>query len=394
MSDNSGFIPLSVPHIQSREWDYVKECLDGGWVSSAGPFVDRFEREFAAVVGARHAIACSSGTAALHLALELAGVKPGDLVLVPTLTFIASVNAIRYCQAEPYFFDADEFYNVSATQVRAFLEAECERVESVLKHKKSGKRVGAFLPVHIFGNAADLAGLLELCETLGVPVVEDAAESLGTRYLARANDRGAGRHTGTLGRLGCFSFNGNKIITTGGGGMIVTDHDELARKAKYLSTQAKDDEARFVHNEVGYNYRLSNVQAAIGTAQLETIDACVEKKMAIFERYRSALEGVPGLRLAAAPVYARNNFWMPALQIDSSKYGENREQVMQRLGKAGIQARPVWELNHRQKPYMSFGRMPTPVAERLHEITLNVPCSVGLTTQQQDRVIKELRNGR
>jgi perosamine synthetase len=378
------FIPLSVPHIRGKEWDYVKECLDGEWVSSAGPFVDRFEREFAAYVGSRHAVACSSGTAALHVALLLAGVKPGDAVLVPTLTFIASVNAIRYCGAEPVFLDCDENYNLEPMEALELLKNGCS----------GGRRIAAILPVHVFGNAVFLEPILEAARELNVPVIEDAAESLGTRYLPTAGRITASRHTGTAGLMGCFSFNGNKIVTTGGGGMLVTDNDELARKARYLTTQAKDDEARFVHNEVGFNYRLTNVQAAIGSGQLEKIDEYKKKKKEIFLKYEAALNEVPGLTVATTPAFSENNYWMPCLQIDKEKYGEDREQLMARLGKARIQARPVWELSHRQKPYSSCERGKLSTAERLHEITLNIPCSVGLTDAQQNRVIEEIRRGR
>lgn len=371
----SEFIPLSVPHIRGREWDYVKDCLDGEWVSSAGPFVDRFEKEFAAYVGAKHAVACSSGTAALHVALLVAGVKPGDAVLVPTLTFISSVNAIHYCGAEPVFVDCDEFYNVSP-----------ESLEQALS-KRWKRRIAAILPVHVFGNAARLDEVTSLAKAHGLPVVEDAAESMGTRYKN-------GRHAGTSGTLGCFSFNGNKIITTGGGGMLVTDDGALAKRTKYLTTQAKDDEARFVHHEIGFNYRLTNVQAAIGSAQLERLPEYVKRKREIFLRYERELNGVRGLRIAPTPAYAENNCWMPCLQIDKAIYGEDREQLMARLAKAKIQARPVWELSHRQKPYAHCEKVPTPNAEHLHEITLNIPCSVGLTEAQQSRVIEELKRGR
>lgn len=389
MSD--GFIPLSVPHIRGHELDYVKSCIESEWVSSAGPFVDRFEKEFAAYVGAQHAVACSSGTAALHVSLLLAGVRPGDLVLVPNLTFIATVNAIHYCGAEPVFFDCDEHYNIDAAQVGFFLRHDCALQSDKLIHKKSGKRVAALLPVHVFGNAVNFEPLLEAAEEFSLPIVEDAAESLGTRYLAKAGRRTGGKHTGTIGLLGAFSFNGNKIITTGGGGMIVTNSEALARHAKYLTTQAKDDEARFVHHEVGYNYRLTNVQAAIGSAQLEKIDEYIARKAEIFHVYEEQLKGSPGLRIAMPPEFAVNNLWMPCLQIDAQVYGEDREELMKRLGEAKIQARPVWELSHRQRPYRDCLRMPQERAESMHAITLNIPCSVGLTAEQQARVIEELR---
>jgi len=280
MSEN--FIPLSVPHIRGKEWEYVKECLDGEWVSSAGPFVDRFEREFATYVGSKHAVACSSGTASLHVALLLAGVKDGDIVLVPTLTFIASVNAVRYCGAAPIFFDCDENYNLDPNQVVDFLTHECRSGSQGIVHKQSRRKIAAIMPVHIFGNAVWLEPLLEVADKFGIPIIEDATESLGTRYLSSAGARTGGKHTGTIGQLGCFSFNGNKIITTGGGGMLVTNDDSMAKRAKYLTTQAKDDDARFIHNEVGFNYRLTNLQAAVGSGQLEKIDEYKKRRKRFF----------------------------------------------------------------------------------------------------------------
>ncbi len=381
----SEFIPLSVPSLRGNEWKYVKECLDGEWVSSAGPFVDRFEKEFAQYVGARHAVACASGTAALHVSLLLAGVQPGDEVLVPTLTFIASVNVIRYCGAHPVFFDADDFYNLQSPQVETFLRG-CEQTAQGLRNPKTGRRVAALLPVHVFGNAVDLVALERLCAQLGLPIVEDAAESLGSRYQGRHGNR----HTGTVGRLGAFSFNGNKIITTGGGGMIVTDDEALAKKARYLTTQAKDDEVRFVHDEVGFNYRMTNVQAAMGVAQLEQLERHKARKKEIFQQYGSALAEVRGLRLASVPDFADNNHWMFGLQV-GPEYGEDREILMARLQRVGIQTRPVWVPNHRQKPFLDCERMEMSGAEGLWQCTLNIPCSSGLTNAQVDRVIRELR---
>lgn len=383
------FIPLSVPSIQGQEWKYVKDCLDSEWVSSAGPFVDRFELEFARYVGARHAIACSSGTAALHVALLLAGVKSGDLVLLPSLSFIATGNAVLYTGATPYFFDADEFYNLDLSQVLQFLEADCERTQTGFMHRASQKRVAAILPVHVFGNAVNYAKNLQALRTLGIPIIEDAAESLGTRY----NDQALG-HSGTQGLLGCFSFNGNKIATTGGGGMIVTNDANLAKKAKYLTTQAKDDEERFVHHEVGFNYRLTNVQAAIGVAQLERIEEFCAKKQQIFARYQEAFAQVSGLRMATVPNYARNNYWMPALQIDRNLSGLTPLGLMQALKIDKIQARPLWLPMHQQKPFLGCASKSLEQTEHLHAITLNIPCSTNLSEAEQTRVIQAILKAR
>lgn len=372
-------IPLSIPVLGGNEWRYVKECLDTGWVSTAGPFVQRFEQEIARYTGAPHAVACVNGTAALHLALQLAGVRAGDEVLVPTVTFIASVNAIRYCQAEPVFMDCDEFYNLDVEKVAEFFRSETRSERGRIVNRRTGRRIAAVLPVHVFGNACRLDELLPVCREREIPVIEDAAESLGTRYRD-------GRHTGTLGLLGCLSFNGNKIITTGGGGMILTADAALAARAKYLTTQAKDDEARFIHHEIGYNYRLTNVAAALGVAQLERLSEHLRIKKANFIRYQERLAGRPGLRLAPVPPYADNNHWMYALQIERVTYGLDREATMALLARHGIQTRPLWELNHRQRPYAGCQHYRIERALQLWEATLNLPASVNLTEADVDRV--------
>ena len=381
-------IPLSVPNIGGNAAAYVRSCLDSGWVSSAGAFVERFEREFATYTGARHAVACVNGTAALQLALRLAGVRPGEIVLVPTLTFIATVNAVHHVGADPHFLDSDESYCLDPDAVLAYLADHTERRDDGTVVRASGRRIAAVMPVHVFGNAARLEPLLAPLHEAGIALVEDAAESLGTVYTDGAL---AGSHTGTTGTLGCFSFNGNKIITTGGGGMVVTDDDELARRARYLSTQAKDDAVRYVHHEVGHNFRLTNLQAALGVAQLEQLPEFLETKRANYLHYREALRHVEGLRIADGPAYARNNHWLYALQIDAERYGRDRERVMTDLATAGIETRPVWELNHRQRPYQQCSHGRVDCARSLHERTLNLPCSTNLTSHQVDVVCERLR---
>ncbi len=383
-------IPLSVPTITGNAWDYVKACLDSGWVSSAGAFVDRFEEAFRAATGARHAIACVNGTAALQVALRLAGVGHGDEVLVPTVTFVATVNAARYLGAEPVFMDSDAYFNLDVDKVRDFLAERTVHRDGATYNRGSGRRIAAIMPVHVFGNAARLDALTETCHRAGIAIVEDAAESLGTHYVAGPL---AGRHTGTVGLLGCYSFNGNKIITTGGGGMIVTDDDEMARRARYLTTQAKDDEVRFVHGEVGYNYRLTNLQAALGVAQLEALPGFLERKRANFERYRAAVADVDGLELPDTPPYARNNHWFYPLQVDADRYGRDRETLMADLSSAGVQTRPMWHLNHLQAPYRHCEHYRIETAPVQHERTLCLPCSTSLQPDEIERVCEALRGG-
>lgn len=380
-------IPLSAPRIRGNAWEYVKECLDTEWVSSAGKYVERFEQDFARFVGARRAVACVNGTSALQVALRLAGVGPGDAVLVPTVTFIAPVNVIRYLGAEPVFLDCDEFYNLDEAGALAFLEGQCESRGSGLFDRATGRRIGAVLPVHVFGNAARLERLVAACRRLSVPVVEDATESLGTRYTSGAF---AGRHTGTIGQSGCFSFNGNKIITCGGGGMIVTDDDALADRARYLTTQAKDDEVRFIHGDVGYNFRLTNLQAALGVSQMELLPEFLASKRQTYAAYEQRLNGVPGLHIAGLPPYAENNCWMVPLQVDASVYGRDRDAVMADLARQKIQTRPLWQLNHLQAPYVGCRSWAIERAPQLLANTVNLPCSVGLTGDELDIVVAAL----
>jgi aminotransferase in exopolysaccharide biosynthesis len=386
MSDR---VPLSVPFLGGSEWAYVKECLDTGWVSSAGRYVEKFEAAFAATTGARHGVACVNGTAALQVALIAAGVERGDEVVVPTVTFIAPVNAVRYLGAEPVFMDCDAYYNMDAAKTLDFLRRETVFKSGVTFNKATGRRIAALLPVHVFGNAVDLFELAGECRERGIRLIEDASESLGTRYT---QEYFSGRHTGTIGDIGCFSFNGNKIITTGGGGMIVTDNDHSAARARYLTTQAKDDPVRYVHNEVGYNFRLTNLQAALGVAQLEQLEAFLMLKQNHYKAFKKEIDAIPGLRLAEPPPYADCNLWLYALQIQKDIYGKDREELLAYLSGKGIETRPVWYLNHLQKPYGRCQAYKIENALNLLECTLNIPSSVGLTDSQITRVLESLKN--
>jgi perosamine synthetase len=283
-----GTIPLSVPALRGNEWKYVKECLDSNWVSSAGPFVGRFERMVAGFVGTKYAVSTQNGTAALHVALLVAGIQPEDEVLVSTLTFIAPANAVRYCGAWPVLIDAEPTYwQMDPQRVIDFLERDCDCASGRLRNRATGRRVRAILPVHILGHPVDMDPILELAARYRLLVIEDASESLGVKYK--------GQMTGSLGDMACFSFNGNKIATTGGGGMIVTNNEEWARKARHLTTQAKVDEIEYVHDQVGYNYRLTNIQAALGCAQLEQLPGFISAKRHIAELYLDHLSRRPGI---------------------------------------------------------------------------------------------------
>jgi len=380
-------IPLSIPYHNGNEWKYVKECLDTNWVSSAGKYVDLFEQKISEYTGAKYAIACVNGTAALQVSLKLAGVQPGDEVIAPTLTFIASINAINYNGASPVFMDANKYYNIDSDKIITFINEETIFKNGFSFNKITGKRISAIILVHVWGNAVWLDDLVELCNKCNISIVEDACESLGTYY---SMGKFKGRHTGTIGKLGCISFNGNKIITTGGGGMILTDDEKLAEKARYLTTQAKDDPTRYIHNEIGYNFRLTNIQAALGVAQIEQLPLFLIRKKEIFEQYQTGLAYIEGLDLAETPNYAENNHWLNVLQIDSSKFCSDRESIMGDLDKLGIQTRPVWGLNHLQKPYEENQKYLIEHAVALVEKSLCLPSSTNLSNKDLRTVMSSL----
>ena len=377
-------VPLCVPEIRGNEWKYVKQCLDTGWVSSAGPYVDRFEAELAAYAGTARAVATVNGTSAIHTALLVAGVEPDDEVLVSTLTFIAPANAIRYAGAWPVFMDADsDYWQMDMVKVGEFLRRECEWKRGELRNKATGRRIKAIIPVHVLGHPVDLQPLLELANAFGLTVIEDATESLGAQYR--------GRRVGSFGHIACFSFNGNKLITTGGGGMIVTDNHGWADRAKYLTTQAKDDPVEYVHDEVGYNYRLPNLLAAMGCAQLEMVPAYIEIKRRIAHRYTAQLAGIGGLTVRKEAPWAFSVFWMFTILLDGPQWGPDFRGMLKFLSDRKIQTRPLWQPLHLSPAYTGMQSYRCETAEYLARVALSIPCSVGLTDSDQARVIDAIR---
>lgn len=373
-------IPLAVPHLGGNEWTYVKEALDTNWVSSVGPFVDRFERETASLVGTQHAVAVASGSAALHIALLLAGVRPGDAVVMPSLTFIAPANAVSYVGAEPIFVDCEPTYwQLDVAKLAEFIERECTPEGGEVVERKTGRRVAAILPVHLLGHPVDMEPLLELAQRYGLPVVEDAAEAIGASYRGRA--------PGTFGLIGCLSFNGNKVITTGGGGMLLCDDAELAGRAQYLVTQAKDDALEYVHGEVGFNYRLSNVLAAIGCAQLEMLEHNVEQRRRIAHAYVDGFADVPGLAPMQEAPWARSTFWLFTVRVDPRRFGLGSRELLRRLAVAGIQSRPLWQPLHLSRPFAHCTAYRCETAVAVESEALSLPSSSGLTPGDQARVI-------
>lgn len=369
-------IPLSVPVLTGREQEYVQSCLTDGWVSSVGPFVTRFEKECAEYVGTRYAVATVNGTAALHLALLACGVQSGDAVLVPTFTFIATANAVRYCGATPIFFDCDaDSLCMDSDGVRAFFETRCVRQsDGACIDRATGHRIAAVLPVHIFGHPADMWPLLAVASSYGVPVIEDAAGAIGSTY--------EGRKVGSLGRSGCYSFNGNKIITTGGGGMVVTDDERISTTVRHLSTQAKVPGNAYAHDAVGYNYRLTNVQAAIGVAQLERLDAKIARKRVIAARYAASFAESDAVQFVREQPNVRSNAWYQTIRVDSTRVAS----LIDTLEADGIQARPAYIPIHtfsmyRECPTFAIARAPSVAAS-----CVNIPCTSDLTDEHVDWV--------
>ena len=378
-------IPLSVPELRGKEWQYVKECLDTGWVSSVGPFVERFEASLANFVGTQFAVATVNGTSAIHIALKVAGVEADDEVLISAITFIAPANAIRYVGAFPVFIDAEpNYWQMDPDRVWEFLERQCQMRNGALYNVTTGRRVKAILPVHVLGHPVNLDPIREASQKFNLVIVEDATESLGAKYREEM--------VGNLGHIACFSFNGNKIITTGGGGMIVTNNEGWARQAKYLTTQAKDDPLEYIHHQIGYNYRLTNLLAALGCAQMELLPAFIERKRQIAAAYSKELAEIPGITIMPEAPWAFSTFWLYTILIDAQAFGIDSRALLRLLEKANIQSRPLWQPLHRSKAFRDCGLFDCPVADKLNRDALSVPCSAGLTDGQQQAVISVLRS--
>jgi dTDP-4-amino-4,6-dideoxygalactose transaminase len=369
-----GRIYLSPPHLSGLEEAFLKEALDSGWIAPLGPQVEAFEREFAEAVGVPHALAVSSGTAAIHLALLAAGVEPGDEVVVSTLTFAASAFPVLYIGARPIFVDSERrSWNMDPHLLAEFLE----------RRAKVGRLPKAVILVHLYGQSADIDPIQELCEAYGVALIEDAAEALGSTYK--------GRSPGTLGVAGIYSFNGNKIITTSGGGMLVSSDAELIAHARKLATQAREPVPWYEHAEVGYNYRLSNLLAAVGRAQLRTLEDRVQARRRIFERYVAGLSDLPGLTFQPEAPWGRHTRWLTVITLDPEAFGRTPEEVRRALEEQGIETRPVWKPMHLQPVFREAETVGGEVAEELFARGLCLPSGSSLSLEDQDRVIEAIR---
>ena len=366
---------LSPPHLSGGEWGLVRDALDSNWVAPLGPHVDAFESEFAALVDVPHCVALASGTAALHLALTLLDIGPGDEVICPSLTFVASANAIRYCGAKPMFIDSDAAtWTLDPTLLHRELETAASR----------GQLPAAVVSVDLYGQCADYQRIREACDCYGVPIVEDAAEALGSTY----RDRPAGG----FGRTGVFSFNGNKIVTTSGGGMLVSEDEGLVDRARFLASQARDEAPHYEHSELGYNYRLSNLLAAVGRAQIRMLGDRVASKRRIFAAYHELLGDLPGISFMPEAPFGRSNRWLTCLTVDSAVFGCDRETIRLALEKENIEARPVWKPMHLQPLYAGCRMVDQGVASHLFERGLCLPSGTAMSEQDVDRVAGIIRH--
>jgi perosamine synthetase len=359
---------LHEPQFAGNEWSYLKECLDSTFVSSVGKFVDRFEQQLAQYTGARQAVAVMNGTAALQVAMQLAGVERDDEVLMPALTFVATACAVRYCDAVPHFVDSEpRTLGVDVPALRAYLQRIADIRDHQCVNRATGRVIRALVPMHVFGHPMDIEAAVTLARDFHLALIEDAAESLGSTLH--------GRHTGTFGLMGTLSFNGNKTVTTGGGGAILFEDPELARRARHLTTTAKlPHRWEFQHDEVGYNFRMPNLNAALGCAQLEQLDGFVAAKRELYQRYRAAFAQVCGVQLLAEPPGSRSNYWLQTLLLDESAAGQ-RDFILAATNDAGLMTRPVWTLMHRLQPYREHPRMDLSAAEALARRIINIPSS-------------------
>ncbi|MCP5463713.1 MAG: LegC family aminotransferase [Deltaproteobacteria bacterium] len=369
---DKGFVALHEPCFAGHEWDYVKECLDTGWVSSVGKYVDQFENDLAEYTGVTKAVACVNGTAALSVALRLVGVQQGDEVLVPALTFIATTNAIAYQGAIPHFVDSEyQSLAVCVNKLESHLKDITEMRDGFCFNKQSGRRIAALVVVHVFGHPAkDIEDLVSLCQKYNIKLVEDAAESLGSFYK--------GKHTGHFGSVAATSFNGNKILTTGGGGALLTNDPELGKLAKHLTTTAKVPHAwRFNHDMLGYNYRLPNINAALGVAQLEQLPKFLEQKKRLFEAYKQLFAGCDEFELLGPVDGAESNHWLNAI-ILKPEFTNEFELILNEVNQKGFMLRPLWTLMHHMPMYSDCPRMDLSVAQDLEKRTINIPSSAFL----------------
>lgn len=383
------FVPLSIPNFEGNERKYVDDALDQGWVSTGGAYITELEEKLAEFLQVKKTAAVQSGTSALHLSLIACGVQPGDMVIVPTLTFIAAVNPVRYQFAEPVFMDCDDSLCMDPQKLRCFCENECVTEDGQLKHKATGKTVKAIVVVHVFGNMADMEAIMDIAQEFHLKVIEDATEALGTQYT---KGRYAGKFAGTIGDFVAYSFNGNKIITTGGGGAVTAKDPTEVEHLKYLSTQAKDDPHFYIHNEVGYNYRMTNLQAALGVAQMEELPEFIHRKQKNYGLYQQLLQEFSGGTLLSFREGTSSNQWFYSLKLDMEKLqGKNMRDVITTLQERGVQTRAIWGLIHEQLPYQDAIAYEMEKAPYYSSCILNIPSSTQITDDDIRFVVEQIK---
>lgn len=384
-------IPLSIPNFEGNEQKYVIDAVSRGWVSTSGDYIEKFEKSLSSFVKTDDAVACQSGTSAIHLSLIEAGVGKGDLVIAPTLTFIAAVNPIKYCNADPVFIDCDDSLCIDPDKIKSFCENECYFENNRLIHKMSKMIVRAIIVVHVFGNMADMERIMEIADEYKLKVIEDATEALGSKF---SEGKYKGMYAGTIGDFGAYSFNGNKIITTGGGGMVVAKNFEMLSHIRFLSTQAKSNPSLYYHDEIGYNYRMTNVQAAIGLAQIELLSVFLKRKNINYDKYYNGLLEIKDkAELLPFRKGVDSNKWFYSLLLKDDKFSSI--EFVDMLEKKGIQTRCIWGLIHKQKPYYNSVSYQIDTADYYVNHIVNIPCSTNLSEDDIDTVclsIKELLN--
>lgn len=390
------FIPLSIPNFEGNERKYVDDAIDQGWVSTGGAYITKLEQQLAEFLHTDNVAACQSGTSALHLSLVEIGVQPGDMVIVPPLTFIAAVNPVKYQFAQPIFIDCDDSFCLDPIKLREFCENECDYTDGKLIYKANGKHIKAVVVVHVFGNMADMVSIMETAHKYGLKVVEDATEALGSKYT---EGELAGKYAGTIGDFGAFSFNGNKIITTGGGGAVTANDPKVVDHIRFLSTQAKTDPHYYIHDEIGYNYRMTNIQAALGVAQMEELPGFIKRKQVNFDKYAKLFEGFELCKLIPFRAGTSSNKWFYSLEINRDRITATMKEIITSLEEKGVQTRAIWGLINEQKPYLGELTYKLEKAPYYAARILNIPSSTQITDEEIEyaaeavkQLLKEMDN--
>lgn len=382
----SRFIPLSIPNFEGNEKKYVDDALEQGWVSTGGAYIKKLEENMAEYLHTDNVAACQSGTSALHLALVEAGVEPGDIVIVPTLTFIAAVNPVRYQFATPVFMDCDDSFCMDPVKLKKFCEEECIFENGSLKYQ--GQVVKALIVVHVFGNMADMVSIMDIAHKYGIKVIEDATEALGTHYTEGIY---SGRYAGTIGDFGAYSFNGNKIITTGGGGAITARDEKVVDHIRYLSTQAKDDSHYYIHNEIGFNYRMTNLQAALGVAQMEELPEFIKRKQKNYDIYCKLFEGYQNGKITSFRNGTSSNKWFYSLEINRNNVKMSMREIISKLENSGVQTRAIWGLISEQRPYQCEKAYELEKAPYYVKRILNIPSSTQITVDDIEYTVEQIK---